>query len=104
MSTIVELEAAVTRCREQEVNCSLYFYGGKVNVTLSKSAYSGGNNTEYNVKGEGITVEEAFRNAFNNFPKNPLDGASKWQSDRLAAPEKVEEATFTETKDDEIPF
>jgi hypothetical protein len=99
MTSLAELETAFVRCREQELTCFVSFYSKKVGVTLTKYAYTGGNNTEFQVKGEGDSVAEAFDMAFNNFPKSPLDGASKWKSDRLAAPEKVEEATFTDIKD-----
>lgn len=97
MTTITELEAALTKCRSDELTCFVSFYGKKVSVSLTKYAYTGGNNTEFNVKGEGDTVAEAFEMAFNNFPKNPLDGASRWKSDRLTGP--VTEGEFTEASD-----
>lgn len=103
---ITELEAALARCRADGCTCFIAFYSSKVNVTISKSAYSGSNNTEFTVKGEGDSVAEAFDMAFNNFPKNPLDGASKWVNNRLAAPNETPvDATFTEVKsDDDIQF
>lgn len=100
MTTILELEAALTKCRADELTCFVSFYGKRVSVSLTKHAFTGGSSTEFNVKGEGDTVTEAFRMAFNNFPKNPLDGASKWKSDRLPMPgDEPVDGQFTETSD-----
>lgn len=60
------------------VNVSVYGFDKKPDfmVTLTKYA-SGFMGTQTTVHGKGKTVEEAFLSAFENFPKNPLDG-SHW--------------------------
>jgi hypothetical protein len=59
------------------VNVSVYGWEkATVHVGLTKYA-SGFGGTETKVAGKGATVEEAFQAAFENFPKNPLDG-SQW--------------------------
>lgn len=73
--TITELEAAFTRIMSDGYHCFVSFFPGvDIHVSIGKHAYQG---AEVGVKGSGKTVEEAFRVAFANFPKDPLDG-SKW--------------------------
>jgi len=95
--TIEQLEAAMQHCRVEEYYIHISMYRDTVNITLSKYA-TGQSRTEVSVKGEGPTVRDAFANALANFPKNPLDGASKWATNRLESPEPIEDGTFTETQ------
>lgn len=83
--TIADLDQALTFCRTNEYNFSLYCYGaGKITVSLGKKVYS--DHTEVAIRGTGDTVAEALEAALRQFPTNPLDGVSRWASNQLAAP------------------
>ena len=98
MHSLTEIQTAFDSLTAQGFTFFFSHYSKKYHITLTKSSYTGSNSTEMTVKGEGDTITECVEHALNNFPKNPLDG-SRWKTDRLAAPEPVEEGTFTETDD-----
>lgn len=94
MSTFIEqLNDAIERCRKEEYMVSMYVFGKSIHVSLSKNTYGSG--TSVKTEGKGETVEEAFKAAFDNFPKSPLDG-SRWVSSQLVKPTVAEDASFTE--------
>jgi hypothetical protein len=63
-------------------------------VTLSKGATYG--KFHIRVEAHGATPSEAFEAALRQFPPNPIDGVSQWDSQRLSPPEDGE---FTEVKE-----
>lgn len=91
-NTLQEVSDAFDRVIADGFSFFASFYGKKWHVTLNKYTYQG---VALEVKGNGDTIFEAVETALNNFPKNPLDGSSRWASDRLT---HVENGEFTETQ------
>lgn len=77
--TLTQLSEGLDRAISLGYCAHVSVYGWEkatVHVSLTKYV-SGFGGTEVKVEGKGATVEEAFQAAFENFPKNPLDG-SQW--------------------------
>ena len=77
--TLTQLSEGFDRAISMGYCCNVSIYGFDktgFNVTLTKYA-SGFGGTQTTVHGKGKTVEAAFQSAYENFPKNPLDG-SQW--------------------------
>lgn len=91
-----ELDLAFRKCLAEGYTTFVSSCGSRVSVSLHKYAHSGTPGLTMEVRAEAPTVAEAFEKAFANFPKNPLDGATRWADNRIAAP--VEDGEFTETK------
>lgn len=82
---IADLEIAFARVRSEEYTAFVSFYGSMVGVSISRRASTKNPGLSLDVKSEASTVREAFAKCFANFPTNPLDGISEWNSARLTA-------------------
>ena len=94
--TIEQLNAGIARARAEGYTVFVSLCGKTVSVSLRKYRI-GDSQFAMDVKGEGDTVEAAFAVCFANFPKNPLDGAGAFATDRLTGP--ITEGEFTEIPD-----
>ena len=96
--TVSELDQIIARCREDEYNCFMSFYGGKVNVSLEKGSTYGKMHMKFSADAD--TASEAFEKCVLNFPRNPVGAV--WDTQRIADNSKAEDGQFTETND--IPY
>lgn len=95
---LYELNQIAQRVTTGEFQMFLYVYGQndaeeRCVITLEKGSAYGGFHLK--VEARAATPSEAFEKALAQFPSNPLDGVSKWDTRRLAAP--CEEGDFNET-------
>lgn len=94
-----ELNEIARRVTEGEYMMFLSMYRGAsgletVRCTLEKGSTYG--KFHMKVEANGETPSEAFENALRQFPPNPLDGASRWDTNRITG--SVEDGQFTETE------
>lgn len=94
-----ELNGIATRVLEGEFHMYLSMYRGSsgvesVRITLEKGSTYG--KFHMKVEGSGETPSEAFEMALRQFPPQPLDGVSRWDTLRLTA----QDASFTETTEE----
>ena len=101
MIDFTELNSIARRATEGEfmVFISIHRSSGgheAVRITLEKGSTYG--KFHMKVDGIGATPSEAFEAALRNFPPNPLDGASKWDTSRISGP--IEDGEFDEVPSD----
>lgn len=93
-----KLNEIARRVTEGEFNLFLHIYrtssGEHCRVTLDKGSAYG--HFHMKVEGEGETPSKAFEAALRQFPPQPLDGVSKWDTLRLTA----EDGNFVEKPND----
>jgi len=107
-----EMDLVVSRCISEEYSLFISAFPDHkdpITVTLEKGSSYGGMHMKFQASGQDLL--EAFNKCLANFPENPV--GAKWDTKRIAPPEKVEDAVFTEVPtppsskafpDDEIPF
>jgi len=93
-----DLNAIAERVLSGEFHMYLSMYRGSsghesVRCTLEKGSTYG--KFHLKVESTGETPAEAFENALRQFPPQPLDGASRWDTQRLSPP--AEDGVYTET-------
>lgn len=98
-----KLNEIARRVTEGEYMMFLSMYRGAsgvetVRCTLERGSMYG--KFHMKVEASGETPSEAFENALKQFPPNPLDGVSKWDTARIGSDVPVEDGVFTELKED----
>lgn len=93
-----KLNEIARRVTEGEYHLYLSMYrgsGGHETCRCSLEKGSTYGKFHMKVEGTGETPSEAFEAALRQFPPQPLDGASRWDTQRIAGP--VEDGQFNET-------